>query len=979
MAARRAAPARAVFNGAAMNTPPRSAAPPRAPLLRRLPFRESVIVAIVLISGLLITAGVYTAARSSLEADARTTFERHVGRLEGEIQQRIVLTLYGLRGARAAVESRGPFSATQFRVFVDARNLDAEFPGTQGFGFVERVRRDAVRTTGDATDLYVVKYIEPQERNRDALGHDLGSDAAARQAAEAAIASGEPRLSAPVDLMHREDPARGWLLFVPVYQRTVGAPAAQQGPRPLLGLLYAPMVAAEALAQATSIVDGKLAFRLYDRTGDEQHLIFDSAHLPRPAGAEAIPSDANAGLAAQRSFDVVGRTLLLEAHADADALKGAGRWLPGLLALGGGLLSAVLALAAWLLLTSRGRAERIVQEMSGELHRARADAERSIAAKREFLANMSHELRTPMNGVLGMLLLLRSTQPSKRQLDYIGKTERAARGLLELLNQLLDFSKIEAGKMVLDPRPFMLDELLGDLASVLAANLDSKPIEIIFDVDPRVPQHLIGDDFRLRQVLTNLTGNALKFTHAGEIRIIIRSEMIRTGEVLLKFAVRDSGIGISPEQLRTIFRSFSQAEASTSRRFGGTGLGLTISRDLVRLLGGDLKVMSQPGVGSIFTFNLPLGTSTAEETQFGSGESVLFIDPHPGSRAALLKHARALGWRAADRPSLADVKAEDGAFETVFLNWQGERVELPAALAGCRKVGMVAGSAAQSVGSSEAMRRAGLDAVVIKPVTASMLQQAFSRSVSDFIPLGPSGADRPLKNLILLLAEDNLTNQQIAKELLTANGAEVQIVSDGREAVDLLRQQPAFDAVLMDVQMPVMDGYEATRIIRQELALDLPVIAITANARKEDRAACLAAGMNDHVGKPFDLEELIATVLRHAKRASRQEIVFDAQDLDRRYSANLEFKNMAITTFRKFSPALMESLAQAVAKENTPEVNRLAHSLKSNAGMISAPALAYSAMALESAAEQASTGQYAALFHQLQQDYQRCTEKLGDL
>ena len=370
---------------------------------------------------------------------------------------------------------------------------------------------------------------------------------------------------------------------------------------------------------------------------------------------------------------------------------------------------------------------------------------------------MSHEIRTPMNAILGLIKLMQSTPLDARQKDYLEKTDGAANSLLGLINDILDFSKIEAGKMTLDPRPFSLQRLLDALSVVLAANLRNKPVEIRFEVAPDVPAYLMGDDMRLQQVLINLAGNAIKFTDAGEV--VVRALSQNAHEAELAFSVRDTGIGIAPEQQSRIFGHFSQAESSTTRRFGGTGLGLAISKRIVELMGGELNLQSTLGQGSTFTFTVRL--PKAEPPR--------------------------------EAPSTASTTASDA-----------------------------------------------------KP--------------------------QRLQGLRILLVEDNKINQMVADGLLSGEGAKVTLAANGQLGVDAVLNHPgAFDVVLMDVQMPVMDGYEATRTLRQHPeCAQLPIIAMTANAMAEDRTACLAAGMNDHVGKPFNLNQLVQMLLRVTSRTAEE-------------------------------------------------------------------------------------------------------------
>lgn len=386
---------------------------------------------------------------------------------------------------------------------------------------------------------------------------------------------------------------------------------------------------------------------------------------------------------------------------------------------------------------------------------ARQHAETAAMAKGQFLANMSHEIRTPMNAIMGMLSLTLKTNLTAQQADYTNKAERAARSLLGLINDVLDFSKIEAKKMALDPHPFRLDRLVQDIELVMTASIGGKPVQIRVEIDPNVPASLIGDALRLRQVLINLMGNAVKFTERGEVLLSVSVKSLSSTEVCLDFAVKDSGIGIAPENQQRIFDGFSQAEAATTRRYGGSGLGLAISRQMVALMGGELALVSAPGQGSTFCFalTLPISTETALD---------------------------------------ADI----------------------------------------STGAKSQPRRA-------------------------------------LHGLRLLVVEDNIINQQVAQELLVSEGAVVELAADGQLGVAAIKHNPhGFDAVLMDLQMPVMDGYAATRAIRQNLGLTtLPIIAMTANAMDSDRQACLAAGMNDHVGKPFDLSHLTGVLLAQIRRS----------------------------------------------------------------------------------------------------------------
>ena len=570
-----------------------------------------------------------------------------------------------------------------------------------------------------------------------------------------------------------------------------------------------------------------------------------------------------------------------------------------------GTMAVVLAVA---LLGLSGLLARLVDRQHrtlADLERARADAEAAAAelltakeaaeagsrAKGQFLANMSHEIRTPMNAILGLVYLLQNRKLCPAEHDMVRKIHAAGRSLLGIINDILDVSKIEAGRLEIEHAPFQLSDVLDGVASIMGSARGDGAVELIVGPAPEGANFLKGDALRLEQVLINLVGNAIKFTASGEVALTVSLEAARPGQVDLRFTVRDTGIGIPPEQQEAIFSAFSQADGSTTRRFGGTGLGLTICRHIVSLMGGNIRLSSVPGKGSEFTFVVPLAL---DEPAGGralpslAGLRVLIADDHPVALAMLAEIARSMGWspvtassgEAAVAQALAG--AEAGApFDALLLDWKMPDTD-----------GLTAASRLQaafgdrlpptiimvSAGDREYLQShpfAGVaDAVVAKPVTASEMYNAMGHARRKIAGQQEQSCGRQdgeqLAGLCILVVDDSDINRDVARQILESHGARVLLAADGSQALQMLLAAPeAVNIVLMDVQMPVMDGYEATRRIRQAQHLaDLPVLALSAGAFKTQQAAALDAGMNGFVPKPFDVGELIATVLRLAGRGN---------------------------------------------------------------------------------------------------------------
>lgn len=861
----------------------------------------------LLVSWILSSVLVYSFHVEEIRKDI-SRFDRLTNDMQNNIEVRMNAYIDALYGGISLWAVTSEMTMEKWRAFYSTYKVDSRYPGITGMGvilpmkskdldsFIKNQKSHIADFSVKAAsgfysleeaqkkygDNFIITYIEPMRTNSEARGLDIGTEPHRRYAAEASRDSGKPYITGSIVLVQDQKKRPGFLLFLPFYKQGVPLDTKVQRRRYHLGWVYAPFVTEEFFAGILSLEKREISMRVYEGNEvDKKRLHFASTEGMEQGAFEKVSTLNLAGVPFVIEW---GRTAEFESTRST---------IIGWVTLSCTVFSLLLSIVISTLQSIGFRAQSMTDAKTAELRKseqqliqANKEAVKGVKAKAAFLANMSHEIRTPLNGIIGVADLLFETELTDEQRKYSEIIQNSSNNLLSIINDILDFSKIEAGKLQLENIPFNLASVTEEQADLMIAKARAKGLSLMSYIDPLLPRELVGDPSRIGQILSNLISNAIKFTKVGGVRVFVikaKNPLLNPNMKWIRFEVVDSGIGIAEENVGRLFQAFSQIDDSTSRHYGGSGLGLSICKNLVELMGGQIGAQSLKDHGSTFWFEIPLEISLKvrelkpfEELHDVASLRILVTDPDAITRDVIdaylfswgITHKCVLTFEEAEQ-AIMDAKAEGYPYDLVFL---GSWLHFGKALRvgkewqfhfGTPMPNLILMPEFENNISLDAAKEYGFLQILRKPIKQSMLFDTLSWYFNTTHPLVseskkiPKRGDSPQKAALsrkrILVVDDVAINRQVIVQMLEKIGYSAASVASGKEALEALGLVP-FDIVFMDIQMPDMDGYQATKHIRKSSDLRIRetiIIALTANALEGDEAKCRDAGMDDYLAKPI--------------------------------------------------------------------------------------------------------------------------------